>query len=115
MAVHYLKTWPQYFAAIISGEKTFEIRKNDREFKVGDSLCLQEFIPSHEQFTGRVWVVIVTYIFNGGSLGVYSSYCVLGIRQLSTAELGIKLNVTQQRLNATPSAPAQGTCETHVT
>ena len=30
--IHELKIYPEYFKAVISGEKTFEIRKNDRPF-----------------------------------------------------------------------------------
>lgn len=94
MAIHILKTWPQYFASIVRGEKNFEIRKNDRDFKVGDILCLKEFIPSNESYTNRVWVVIITYILKGGEcFGIDPSFCVLGILQLSMEELGLKENL----------------------
>jgi ASC-1-like (ASCH) protein len=36
MKLHELKIKREYFNAIKSGEKTFEIRKNDRDFQVGD-------------------------------------------------------------------------------
>ena len=36
MKVHNLKIKPQYFKDVVSGIKTFEVRKNDRNFKVGD-------------------------------------------------------------------------------
>ncbi|WP_331384989.1 DUF3850 domain-containing protein [Bacillus badius] len=42
---HELKIYPQYFKAVVSGKKSFEIRKNDRDFKVGDTLLLHEFDP----------------------------------------------------------------------
>lgn len=46
MTTHSLKVWPRFFAAIKSGEKTFEIRsKSDRVFAVGDLLELEEFEP----------------------------------------------------------------------
>lgn len=35
-----LKIKPEFLKAIIEGNKTFEIRKNDRDFKVGDRVCL---------------------------------------------------------------------------
>jgi hypothetical protein len=45
---HELKVWPEYFAALLSGEKTFEFRKDDREprFAVGDVLRLREWLPN---------------------------------------------------------------------
>ena len=30
--VHELKTWIEYFELVMSGEKPFELRKNDRDF-----------------------------------------------------------------------------------
>ena len=49
MTRHELKTWPQYFAAVRSGKKRFEIRRNDREFAVGDVLVLREFDPEQDE------------------------------------------------------------------
>lgn len=43
MTRHLLKAWPQFFNPVYSGQKPFEIRKNDRNFKVGDILVLREF------------------------------------------------------------------------
>lgn len=42
---HHLKCHPPYFEKIVSGTKKFEIRKNDRDFEVGDVLVLQEYEP----------------------------------------------------------------------
>ncbi|HAS6270590.1 TPA: DUF3850 domain-containing protein [Vibrio vulnificus] len=42
MAYHQLKIKPEHLEAIIAGDKTFEIRKNDRDFKVGDRVTLIE-------------------------------------------------------------------------
>lgn len=33
---HHLKILPEYFNAVRLGEKTFEIRKNDRNYQVED-------------------------------------------------------------------------------
>lgn len=49
--IHELKILPQYFEAVQSGLKTFEIRKNDRDYKVGDTLVLKEY--NNEAYTGR--------------------------------------------------------------
>ena len=43
---HYLKSWPHHFWPVMRGVQPFEIRKNDRDFKVGDYLALQEYDPA---------------------------------------------------------------------
>lgn len=64
---HELKTWPQYFEAIANGVKTFEIRRNDRLFEVGDALRLREWEPAAGaplggSHTGRECTRHITYI-----------------------------------------------------
>ena len=62
--VHELKIRPEYYDAIISGAKSFEIRRNDRGFAVGDVLHLRE-IPDWSKswiYTGREIKVRVGYI-----------------------------------------------------
>lgn len=63
-AEHELKTWPEYFKAVASGEKNFEIRKNDRDFKVGDILILKEYDPVKKEYTGDYVGREITYIMN---------------------------------------------------
>lgn len=41
--IHELKIKPKFFQDIINGIKNFEIRKNDRMFRIGDILVLSEF------------------------------------------------------------------------
>ncbi len=48
MTVHYLKLHERYFDAVKYGFKKFEIRKNDRDFRVGDILMLKRFISDFE-------------------------------------------------------------------
>ncbi|AKG88281.1 DUF3850 domain-containing protein [Listeria monocytogenes] len=57
---HELKIAPEYFEAVTEGRKTFEIRKNDRNFEVGDTLVLQEF--DNGEYTGREYWEDVVYI-----------------------------------------------------
>lgn len=45
MKTHELKIWPQFFEAVKSGVKTFELRVNDREFQTGDMVRLVEWDP----------------------------------------------------------------------
>lgn len=43
--VHELKIWPQFYARVADGSKTFEIRDNDRSFQTGDKVILREWDP----------------------------------------------------------------------
>ncbi|WP_024911021.1 DUF3850 domain-containing protein [Chania multitudinisentens] len=43
MKKHDLKILPEYFAAVVSGEKKAEIRINDRDYSVGNMLRLNEY------------------------------------------------------------------------
>ncbi|PSU48277.1 RNA-binding protein [Photobacterium frigidiphilum] len=42
MKQHSLKIRTEYLNAILDGDKTFEIRENDRDFKVGDRIHLSD-------------------------------------------------------------------------
>ena len=58
--IHELKIKPEYFAAVVSGDKTFEIRNNaDRNFQVGDTLLLWEWDGG---FTSQTVERTVSYI-----------------------------------------------------
>jgi len=61
---HKLKTTPIFFADAACGAKTFEIRKNDRNFQVGDFLRLEEYDPSTKKYTGDWVLVTVSYTIN---------------------------------------------------
>jgi hypothetical protein len=60
--IHELKTWPAFFRATWDGRKTFDIRLNDRDFEVGDSLLLREYDPEDNTYTGRSVMRRVVYI-----------------------------------------------------
>lgn len=86
MNIHYLKILPEYFERVLDKSKTFEIRKNDRDYKVGDTLILQEYVPNSTDkthangYTGREIEKMITYILNGGSYGLEEGYVVLSIK-----------------------------------
>ncbi len=56
------KIWPEYFDAIASGKKKFELRLNDFEVNEGDTLVLKEWDPSTKKYTGRNVEKKVTYV-----------------------------------------------------
>jgi ParB family chromosome partitioning protein len=87
---HSLKIWPSYFDAIKSGAKTFEYRKNDRDFAVGDVLLLQEYDPIRGVsvpglgYTGRRLTAKITYVAQG-VFGIPDGYCVMSIADVAEA------------------------------
>jgi hypothetical protein len=60
--IHELKTKPEFFNDVACGDKTFEVRLADREFRTGDYLALNEFIMDDPGYTGRCMVVRINYI-----------------------------------------------------
>ena len=56
------KIWPQYFEAVVSGKKKYELRLNDFEVEEGDILVLEEWDPKTEKYTGRKVEKKVTYV-----------------------------------------------------
>lgn len=53
MTDHELKSWPAYFAPLLAGLKTAELRKNDRPYQPRDTLTLREWDPATNTYTGR--------------------------------------------------------------
>jgi len=78
---HYLKTWFMFFQQVVDGKKTFEFRKNDRNFQLDDILCLQEWDYKEQVYTGREVKVVVTFMLNEFP-GMVKGYVVLGIKSL---------------------------------
>lgn len=80
MSSHELKTWPAYFEAVLDGRKPFEVRRDDRNFQVGDTLFLREFDPLHNTYTGRYAYRLVTFILRGEPW-LREGYCVMGLSE----------------------------------
>lgn len=80
--VHKLKTWPAQFHEVWWDRKPFELRKNDRDFQVGDILCLQEYDPETCTYSGKEVLRSVTYVLNAPFEGLQDGYCILGIRRI---------------------------------
>ncbi len=64
MKTHNVKIKPEYLNSIIDGDKTFEIRKDDRGYRVGDKVRMSDgerylvvhikYITSYEQKDGYI-------------------------------------------------------------
>lgn len=86
---HELKTNDEFMVDLASGIKSFEIRKNDRTFQVGDTLILRGGnlggygMTDHDLtfvYSGKEVTASVKYIIGGGQFGVYPDYCIMAIK-----------------------------------
>lgn len=71
---HELKIAGHFFDEISYGKKKFEIRKNDRNFRVGDRVKLQEV--NVMGLTGREITIEIQYILFGAQFGLRKGYCI---------------------------------------
>jgi len=78
---HELKCWPDPFRAIVKGDKTVELRLDDRGYGVGDELHLREWDPSVESYSGAAVAVRVTHIVRGPDFGVLDGHVAMSIRR----------------------------------
>lgn len=91
MKFHELKTDPAPFEAIVAGNKTFEIRRNDRGFAVGDILVLfkttrkgQDIAEGAElAYAGKVATVKITHGLLSAAYGLVTGFAILSITRPS--------------------------------
>ena len=101
MKTHTLKVEHEYMDALKSGEKTFEVRRDDRGFQKGDKLLLcrygkcrrggrfygfmdnQGSVVSSYPTGPKVDCIerTIIYVLTGGQFGIGPGYVVLGLEQ----------------------------------
>jgi hypothetical protein len=97
MKWHELKSWPEHFQDIANGKRTFELRRDDRGYQVGDVLELLEWEPGDHpdrataRYTGRSARRRITYVLRGAGLGCVAplkglsvGYCILGLENIDS-------------------------------
>lgn len=111
MAEHKIKIKYSYYKAVLSGEKTFEIRKNDRNYCVGDII---HFVPIDDNcgllIPHKANAYRITYVFHGGEYGIASEYCVFGIAPAEREARNIDIDVWIDKLSkivSDPEAPGE--------
>ena len=85
--IHNLKTDQEAFSAVLCGEKTYEIRYNDRNYQAGDILVLKETKftgvemkqGSPLEFTGRQCGGVITHVLNGPVYGLQEGWAILSL------------------------------------
>lgn len=79
LKIHELKTHSKYFGAVASGEKTFELRKNDRDFQKRDILRLVEWSKEDDIPLGYHLNLQVKYILHGPAFGLQEGHCIMAL------------------------------------
>jgi len=75
---HELKLLSKYFLDVADGKKSFELRKDDRDYKVGDTLKLKEW--TGKQFTGSYSTRLITYVLRDcPQYGLKKGFVILGM------------------------------------
>ena len=77
--IHDLKIKPEYFEAVLLGEKHFELRKDDRGYKVGDYIRLHEYKDGEETGLCSRPLLIRFILRDCPQYGLMDGYCILGL------------------------------------
>lgn len=94
---HELKTWRGPFQAMKAGLKGFEYRKDDRDYREGDTLWLRETEDGGEIYTGDELRRSVTYCLRGPLFGVPAGYVIMSVPDPAPQSVGEVI----ERLKAT--------------
>lgn len=77
--VHDVKLGATFFDDVKTGHKTFELRKNDRGYKEGDTIVLHEY--KNGATTGRTITKKIVYMLEDFT-GLEDGYCILGLGEV---------------------------------
>lgn len=75
---HYIKISTEFFEDVRSGKKPFELRFNDRDYRVGDTLLLEEYNSELCAYTRRLCVKLITYVLEDTKY-MQEGYVALGL------------------------------------
>jgi Domain of unknown function (DUF3850) len=112
-ANHELKCWPPYFLHLLDERKRFEVRYDDRRFRVGDIIKFREYVPkehgyAEDYYTGRNLFRRVRYILNprperDPDCGLVAGYVVLDLEPVDNVARNPEPveNETNERLEPT--------------
>lgn len=81
--VHDVKLGTTFFDDVKTGRKTFELRKNDRGYKEGDTIVLHEYKDGTT--TGRTITKKIVYMLEDFT-GLEDGYCILGLGEVKAGE-----------------------------
>lgn len=86
--VHRLKTINPFFTDLWKRKKKFEIRKNDRNYRIGDHVYLEEYDSINDKFSGRFICAQITYVLNQKqfSNGLQKGYIIFCFDELGRSD-----------------------------
>ena len=87
MKLHELKIKHEYLVEVATGVKTFELRKNDRDYQVGDLIRfdIKEsiFDSTRDIYIDKDTLYKITYVLKDvPQYGLDKDYCILAIKKL---------------------------------
>jgi Domain of unknown function (DUF3850) len=91
LRTHELKSWPRFFRSIVAGDRAHELRRNDRDYRVGDQVLLREYDPDSKTYTGSFCEAAITSMTSRdipcavSDQGLNPDFCILSIRVVSVS------------------------------
>ena len=88
MTTHVLKSWPRFFQQLLEGNRTHELRRNDRDYRIGDRMELREFDPKADAYTGRICCIEITSITSSqepcavSDEALHRDFCILSVKRV---------------------------------
>ena len=87
MKLHELKIKHEYLVEVVMGRKTFELRKNDRDYQVGDLIRfdIKEsiFDSPRDIYIDKDTLYKITYVLKDvPQYGLDKDYCILAIKKV---------------------------------
>lgn len=95
MKLHELKILHEYLVDVDLGNKTFELRKNDRDYQVGDLIRFIDVREDDSTYKNQIEPNIdentlyrITYVLKDvEQYGLDKEYCILAIKKLDIKEV----------------------------
>lgn len=98
---HDVKCWPEPFDARAAGLKPWELRLNDRDYRVGDTLRQRRWSPALDDYTGEVDEHLITWALYGPVFGLPEGYVIMSLAAApapATARSGDALRIAVEAL-----------------
>ena len=87
--IHEVKSWPEFYAALEKGQP-FDLRDNNRRYKVGDTIVFKEYDDRLGKLTGKKLTKRITHVMENsiGSgaitpmVGLHRGYAIIGLADI---------------------------------